>query len=550
MAQVKPSISGAGTSSGTTSANLQAQIQQVRDLALTPNSAQVTATGSTTARSLAARFSDVVNVRDFGAKGDGVTDDTAAIQAAVDAADPKTQTVVIPCGAYATAGTITVSGKVSLVMADNAEIVYSGSGVAVQIEGAIDATRFRRHVLRVRKATIAWHTGADSTSVGVRLRNVNHSDVALNLVEGFHKGLDLVGENAGTSYNTIRIGQVRNNKIGVTHTALPSYPSGWANGNTFIGGAIRIDTAYAGVAGSVLFEGASMNGSTLLGVNMEGTAPEKTLTLAASHNLVLGCRFEDGPQIHLTAASSSNLIIGGYGNLGPDSRVALNPAGANLFLDEGQNNVILGGRGLKLSGDGGTYGGDALALEGLTSISNVILRGQYGVTQKVYSRLTAGGVLSLYDSPGDSIEGGAINPVLVLDGTSDSISTGKPDGSVVPTPIFTAWDETRTDVKKALVANGGRFASVVTSVSGSTFSVAPGNVFKLTQGGATTVTGFTGATTGQQIVVIAGDGNSTIQNNVVLKLSGSTNWAMPSGAVLTLVLDTGSVWREMARTVP
>jgi len=78
----------------------------------------VTATGSTTARTLAARAADQVNVKDFGATGNGATDDTAAIQAAIDAALPggapashiryASKAVRVPSGTYRITATLRV----------------------------------------------------------------------------------------------------------------------------------------------------------------------------------------------------------------------------------------------------------------------------------------------------------------------------------------------------------------------------------------------------------------------------------------------------------
>ncbi|CAH2603204.1 Pectate_lyase_3 domain-containing protein [Rhodovastum atsumiense] len=52
--------------------------------------AAVTATGATAARTMAARAADVVNVKDFGARCDGSTDDAAAIQSAIMALRART----------------------------------------------------------------------------------------------------------------------------------------------------------------------------------------------------------------------------------------------------------------------------------------------------------------------------------------------------------------------------------------------------------------------------------------------------------------------------
>lgn len=71
----------------------------------------VKASGSTKLRTLGERFSDVVNVKDFGAIGDGVTDDTEAIQAALSAAS---KAVFFPAGTYITTKTLVVGDNLSL----------------------------------------------------------------------------------------------------------------------------------------------------------------------------------------------------------------------------------------------------------------------------------------------------------------------------------------------------------------------------------------------------------------------------------------------------
>lgn len=76
----------------------------------------VLATGTTTPRTLADRFADPINILDFGAVGDGITNCTAAIQSAVNhVASLGGGTIVFPYGTYLIDATITINKGIMLV---------------------------------------------------------------------------------------------------------------------------------------------------------------------------------------------------------------------------------------------------------------------------------------------------------------------------------------------------------------------------------------------------------------------------------------------------
>lgn len=111
---------------------------------------KIIATGTTTARSLENRFADMINVKDFGAKGDGVTNDREAIQRALD--NNNGRTIYFPKGVYivetpipenAQSGdrliTLTVNGNTTL-FGDEAEIVHH-QAVGLYYLGSLFALR-------------------------------------------------------------------------------------------------------------------------------------------------------------------------------------------------------------------------------------------------------------------------------------------------------------------------------------------------------------------------------------------------------------------------
>ena len=149
------------------------------------SSSYVTSTGSTTGRTLATRFAEVVNVKDYGAVGDGVTDDTTAIQAAISAVSVSGGTLFFPTGSYKVTSEISMTISESVHIAGyNAKLVFSGLSAgeyALTLQGSYgSATSITGLTANERAGTT---TLADTLSKGdiIRVKESGRRDPAAGI---------------------------------------------------------------------------------------------------------------------------------------------------------------------------------------------------------------------------------------------------------------------------------------------------------------------------------------------------------------------------------
>lgn len=102
----------------------------------------VTATSSaigSVARTQRHKNSDVVSVKDFGAKGDGVTDDTLAIQAAIDSTITSSKDVYIPHGDYIHTGLSVLNRR----LIGDGTLIHTGiaAGITLRNQSGLEGLR-------------------------------------------------------------------------------------------------------------------------------------------------------------------------------------------------------------------------------------------------------------------------------------------------------------------------------------------------------------------------------------------------------------------------
>jgi len=273
----------------------------------------VTAAGSTTARPLNDRFADVVSVRDVGAVGNGVTDDTAALQRALDAAAAKGMDLFVARGTYLLSSQVTVP------------TTFHGRVYGPGVLAAKPATTIGRLVDMTNASRVQWEVSLDMGQTSATAAGDPRCQMGLYLFDA--RDIDIVGVNVsnvrvgrqifidGTS-STAPIASNGSQRIRVTRMTSVAFAY-----NTVDEGAYPVvrSSYYTDTAGGTYFAASN-------GVKVSDYTVDEAVSYPATTKDIwfTDCHFENGDRfavlnatsIHLTNVNLINVYTRGY-NISP-----------------------------------------------------------------------------------------------------------------------------------------------------------------------------------------------------------------------------------------
>lgn len=432
------------------------------------------------------------NVKAYGAAGDGTTDDTAAIQSALD----SFRTVVLNPGSnYKLTSALILNSSNTRLIGYGATLTQS-----VATANGISAASTAITNCSVEGVTLTGScTAAQSDVWGIRL--AANSRVANCIIGSFNAAIELIGSGSRAIGNTITsaVGTGSGQGYGVLVLASDCVVSAntmtsigrhgvYCSGNATFGGASR-----ASVTGNTIY---------LNGAGADGIKAYASPTAFAGQTTLTGGTIVGNTVVHTSPQAGLANGIGLY-------------EAVSDWAVTGNTVVGFNSAGLKAASTPDGAGPTRVAFVGNSCDGTGF-----------FVRLEQSGA----NRPADCSAIGNISNINSVTGLSNGGTGTTFIGNTGPGLAY-------ADVKPI-----GVFTANVT-----TPSVYKGNVFQTANSGATTITNFADGKPGQLITVIV-DANTTVQNNATLKLAGAVNFVGTADDLISLVYD-GTAWREMARSV-
>jgi len=312
-----------------------------------PTSEQVTFLAAGTGasqRTVLDKLRDVVSVKDFGAVGDGVADDTAEIQAALDAVPAVGGCVYFPAGTYVVSSPLIVDSN-TVLLGDGMYVSKLSATTAFTSSQSMVYANAESNITIEQLGFIGNTNGTLGAGTGIHLKNGTRNQVRDCYVENTTQaGIRYEEQNNGiidgcTLNACGRTGYTDNHGImlySASGSAIQTY-SCKVTSNT-VTNAFRkgITTFSELLLYDLLISGNTVTGSGLGNIYVGGTAPTSTHDKIR----VVGNYVEGGP-INIQIGSTSNSVIDG------NTCGANTTASANIgFVDSTDlvisNNVVQG----------------------------------------------------------------------------------------------------------------------------------------------------------------------------------------------------------------
>lgn len=262
----------------------------------------------------------VFNVKDFGAVGDGIADDTAVIQAVITAAASAGGVILLPVGSYLVTTPLILSGGITL---QGSGCGLNSSATSRILWPSTSSTNFCIQMgnsgsglvqgVHVRDLSIYASAGGHGIKLyGICQSSLRNVDIEGNPAFPTSIGVQIDGANISTFFNLMENVKCNHVLKGFVHTTSGTQPptqnqgincSAYCDNTT---GSIGVDiqnVAGTGCGDGAIYVGGNMeqckigvslngSGTTLVGMrfeNQQGVASDITLAALARNNNIMGC---------------------------------------------------------------------------------------------------------------------------------------------------------------------------------------------------------------------------------------------------------------------